>query len=174
MIDIYTADVLKTLEAHAKIPQPEWSGITVVITTLMKNLYKRMGKEQFITDVCVPNGMGAAKLETRKDLVIMTRMSLLIDYFDKGLLFTPEDKLVFSMWKGYWNDFLIELQSHRFDIDHIEHIHTSGHASSEDLNAFYNAINPTRLVPIHSFDWDKTDHSEFTVCRLDDGKSLSI
>ena len=33
----------------------------------------------------------------------------------------------------------------------METVHTSGHASPADLQRFAKAINPKRLVPIHSF-----------------------
>jgi ribonuclease J len=53
-------------------------------------------------------------------------------------------------------------------------IHTSGHASPDDLEVFAARMAPRYLVPIHSFTWD--DHVErfSNVRRLRDGEPFVI
>ena len=58
-------------------------------------------------------------------------------------------KLIYSMWEGYltekFKDYCKDKQIE------IESVHTSGHATIEDLKAFAKALNPKTLVPIHTF-----------------------
>jgi ribonuclease J len=60
---------------------------------------------------------------------------------------------VYSQWEGYW-----ELDSYTYLREWLtKHgipkvsIHTSGHASPYDLKRFATALNPARIVPIHTF-----------------------
>ncbi len=62
-------------------------------------------------------------------------------------------RLAYSLWEGYLRQprmgkFMTWLQER--DIP-IEMIHTSGHASPDDLSRFAHAIDPKRQVPIHTF-----------------------
>ncbi len=58
--------------------------------------------------------------------------------------------LVYSQWSGYLEkDFWDE---HNVDI--VE-IHTSGHAFVEELQAFVGALNPTKVIPIHTLHPEK-------------------
>jgi ribonuclease J len=60
---------------------------------------------------------------------------------------------IYSQWEGYW-----ELDSYahlrewltNYGIPKVS-IHTSGHASPNDLKRFASALNPTKIVPIHTF-----------------------
>ena len=53
-------------------------------------------------------------------------------------------------------------------------IHTSGHASRDDLEEFARSIAPRRLVPIHSFTWDEHLDGFENVQRLRDGEPFTI
>lgn len=60
---------------------------------------------------------------------------------------------MWSLWPGY-----LEEDSGRRLVEFLDthgipmvHHHTSGHASIADLKRLANAIDPARLVPIHSF-----------------------
>jgi ribonuclease J len=66
-------------------------------------------------------------------------------------------RYLYSQWEGYWEngsydrveDFL-----RRNDIPKVS-IHTSGHASPVDLKRFVTALDPGKVVPIHSFRPDR-------------------
>lgn len=53
-------------------------------------------------------------------------------------------------------------------------IHTSGHASRDDLEEFARQIAPRHFVPIHSFTWDERVERLSNVRRLRDGEEFSI
>jgi ribonuclease J len=64
---------------------------------------------------------------------------------------------IYSQWEGYWE---------RGSFDNVKEwllkhaiprhsVHTSGHAGPADLKRFVAALNPRKVVPIHSFFPDK-------------------
>lgn len=60
---------------------------------------------------------------------------------------------IYSQWEGYWEkDSYIKLKEwlERNAIPKIS-IHTSGHAGLVDLQKLVTAINPLKVVPIHTF-----------------------
>ena len=66
---------------------------------------------------------------------------------------TEKEKLniIYSMWQGYLNK-PNQFENHK---DIITHIHTSGHATVEDLQKFVEAIKPNAIIPIHTECKDK-------------------
>ena len=176
VVDLYTAEVLEMLKSFGTIPQPEWEGLKVVVTSRMMAHYQRLGKSAFI-EKCVPNGMSASKLESNSsNWVVMTRNSLIKDYIKKGVKITPKDAWSFSLWRGYLEKSDTQAMAQWFKDGgaKIEHIHTSGHAAPSELNNFANAIAPRFLVPIHSFVWDKHLNDFQNVTRLKDGEQWEI
>ena len=53
-------------------------------------------------------------------------------------------------------------------------VHTSGHASLQDLVAFSGSLAPTQLIPIHSDVWDQHLHRFNNVHRLMDNVPLAL
>jgi len=66
--------------------------------------------------------------------------------------------MVYAQWQGYlkknnayarrFKDFI-----RKYDMC-LEHVHTSGHATVDKLKEFAEALNPGRIIPIH------TEHAE--------------
>jgi len=83
-------------------------------------------------------------------------------------------QIIWSMWIGYWE------KSH--DISDlcaknnltIHKIHTSGHATIQDLKSLTQAIQPKMLVPIHTFFPDQYDQFGVPVRMLKDGEMLRL
>jgi ribonuclease J len=60
---------------------------------------------------------------------------------------------IYSQWEGYWEQGSYDKTKNwlaRHSIPKVS-IHTSGHASPGDLKRLVTAINPHRVVPIHTF-----------------------
>lgn len=59
--------------------------------------------------------------------------------------------IIYSMWSGYLKDKTKNEQLSRFLHGYeLKFLHTSGHASSQDLSALYHAVRPKAgLIPIH-------------------------
>lgn len=175
VVDIYTAEVLVQLGAFAKIPQPEWPNIKVVITNNLKNHYAQIGKKEFVDNYCIPKGISVSRLgEDRNKWVIMTRKSLIPNYSVKSINPDSNDSWSFSMWKGYLKEPDAEQVQKWLKDSHAEHIHTSGHASHKELLQFANALSPKLFIPIHSFEWDRYLDKFSPSVRLKDGEEFEL
>lgn len=181
VLDLYTIDVMERLSAlRDTLPRLGWPQVRAVITSSMKWMYEspdRMNAPAFVERVAISgHAMGAAKLAEMRDAVVMLRSSLLRDFGKKGVEPTADDAWVFSMWSGYLKT--PEYQQVRAAFEAagatFAQIHTSGHASRDDLEEFARSIAPRRLVPIHSFTWDEHLDGFENVQRLRDGEPFAI
>jgi ribonuclease J len=80
------------------------------------------------------------------------------------------------MWRGYLADGDGAKVKAWFDAGGTpgRHIHTSGHASPDDLRAFAAAVKARRLVPVHGSAWDRTHEHFPPITRLCDGEALLL
>ena len=90
----------------------------------------------------------------------------------KNLDDTNGAKMIYSMWKGYLTEKLNGYCNQ--EKLEIEDVHTSGHDSVEDLQAFAKAINPKMLAPIHTFSADKFVDLFDNVRLVNDGDVIII
>jgi ribonuclease J len=106
----------------------------------------------------------------------MLRPSLFRDFANKGMSVERDDAWVFSMWSGYLEtaDYPTIRRSFESAGATFSQIHTSGHASRDDLEEFARRIAPRHLVPIHSLTWDEHVHRFSNVRRLHDGEPFVI
>jgi ribonuclease J len=68
VVDLYTAEVMEMLGEFGKLPQPDWAGIKVVVTSAMARMYRRKGNEAFVERM-VPFGISAKKLSATPGIV---------------------------------------------------------------------------------------------------------
>lgn len=151
VVDLYTAEVMCLLASHGKIPQPDWDGIKVVVTSSFARMYRKTGREDFVNRM-VPHGIASRKLaETPEKWVVMIRPSLIPDYEKAGVIPNANDSWSWGLWKGYLKSSDGEQVQKWFDTAGAKaaHIHTSGHASPADLRAFSLAMKAKTMVPIH-------------------------
>ena len=181
VLDLYTLGVLDRLsEFYDSLPRLGWPQILGVVTASMMRLYEnpsRLNAPEFV-ERCARSGkaVGAAKLVDVQDGVVMLRPSLLRDFMRKGLKIEKNDAWVFSMWSGYLEG------AEYLEVRHLVaeagaafvQIHTSGHASSPDLEEFATRMSSRHLVPIHSFGWDSHIQRFSNVRRLQDGEPFPV
>ena len=71
----------------------------------------------------------------------------------KGIKSVAGGLIAYSMWDGYLTkEFRAFCKGKGLS---SEYIHTSGHATTEDLQSFAKALNPKKLIPIHTFESEK-------------------
>ncbi len=80
--------------------------------------------------------------------------------------------IIHSQWEGYLKDDRYQKVSHWVKQQGIQfhQVHTSGHASIEDLRRFAHAMAPKTLVPIHSAVPERFDELYPHVDRHEDGE----
>ncbi len=80
--------------------------------------------------------------------------------------------VIYSMWGGYLNDRFRDFCANKGLT--IEQVHTSGHATVEDLEAFSKAISPKTLIPIHTFEGKQYPEMFENVRILKDGEPFEV
>lgn len=176
VVDLYTAEMLEILRKFGSLPQPNWFGVKVVVTTAMARMYRRRNNDAFVQRM-VPHGMSAKKLNaTPERWVVMLRQSLMRDYAKCGVEPNADDVWSWSMWRGYLENDDGRLVEQWFDRrgTRAAHLHTSGHASPADLRNFAKRIAPRWLVPIHGVAWDTEAQGFPQIRRLVDGGPMTL
>jgi ribonuclease J len=175
-VDLYTAEVLRLMEPHAKIPQPGWPGLKVVVTGALRRIYGYKGRDAFVQEMAA-HGIPARRLaEDPAKWTIMLRPSLIDDFENNGVLPSTSDAWSWSMWSGYLKNEVGQRTATwlKHGGARHEHVHTSGHASPGQLKAFANAIRPRWMVPIHGLAWDDAVEGFPPIRRLRDGEPFDI
>ncbi|MBX9845212.1 MAG: MBL fold metallo-hydrolase [Xanthobacteraceae bacterium] len=176
VVDLYTAEVMALLGDHANLPRPGWKQIKVVITSTFADLYRAKGRDAFVARMA-EHGIAAHHLnETPSRWVVMTRKSLIRDYAHQNVTPGPDDAWSWSMWRGYLDGDDGQAAKAWFDVNGARacHLHTSGHASPDDLRKFAQAMRAGCVVPIHGAAWDTHAERFAAIRRLRDGEPLVI
>lgn len=176
VVDLYTAEVLELLGEYANLPRPGWKQIKVVITGAFANLYRAKGNEAFVARMA-EHGLAARHLsETPSQWVVMTRKSLIRDYARQNVIPDPDDTWSWSMWRGYLDNEDAKAIKAWLGGNgaRAHHLHTSGHASPDDLRKFAQAVRADCVVPIHGAAWDTHAEGFAAIRRLSDGEPLVI
>ena len=182
VLDAYAMDILERLAPYsAGIPRVGWKQLAAVVARSNHFLYhdaERFNAPEFLQYLAKSGrASGVGKLETAShDTVAMLRPPLLDNYQHQNVVLVPEDAWVFSMWPGYLERESFEPVREAFAQVGVEPelIHTSGHASRDDLLAFAAAVAPKRLIPIHGDAWDEHGGGFADLTRLADGEPLSL
>ena len=176
VVDLYTAEVLDMLGPFGNLPQPGWSNLKVVITSAFSRMYRETGRGAFV-DRMAAYGIASRRLaETPEKWVVMIRRSLLRDYERNGVSPASADAWSWSMWRGYLGNEDGQRVSAWFSTggSRAHHLHTSGHASPDDLRAFAERIEAKIMIPIHGVAWDDERHAFPAMKRLADGEALVL
>lgn len=169
ILDMYTAEILRATE-NPKLPQATWDGIKVFLPESQKRQIKR--KQLFsITDRHARSRIYPEKLSKAASKAVMLFRPSMVSDLDKAECLQYA-RLIYSLWPGYLKR--VEHRSFREWLDKhnipIVHCHTSGHASTQDLQRFAKAIAPKMLVPIHSFETKRFEEYFDNVVMKKDGQ----
>ncbi|MEY9524062.1 ribonuclease J [Bradyrhizobium japonicum] len=176
VVDLYTAEVLELLAEYANLPRPGWQQIKVVITSAFADLYRAKGREDFVARMAGHSVAAHHLNDTKSHWVVMTRKSLIRDYARRNVIPGPDDAWSWSMWRGYLDGEDGQATKAWFTANGARacHLHTSGHASPDDLRRFAQAMRADRVVPIHGAAWDTHADGVAAIRRLRDGEPLII
>ena len=183
VIDPYTACVLEALRSkNNRIPQMDWDSVRV----FMANYYgkgdvyvSKISDSAFKT--ILPE-LGRAKIKPQdfpklkqKALVLMRGSMIPALEKIKGI---QGAKVVYSQWQGYlkkdsYDSRRFKAFLDKYNLD-LEYVHTSGHATLDDLKKFARAMNPKTIIPIHTFYADKYTELFKNVRVLNDGEVFTI
>lgn len=160
VVDLYGASIAKAT-GNPNIPQPgvDWPKVHVFVPQWQRLKVKEAADFDRVAAIRGQRVYEEYLEENRARLVLMFSVGSGPTLSKAGCL--DRATAVWSLWPGYLKEdsghrLVKFLESH--GIPMLRH-HTSGHASTADLQRLATAINPSSLVPIHSFGSDR--FSEF-------------
>ena len=173
VIDIYTAFILDMLKKISSgIPQFDWKNIRVMFFHNHAEALEEAGYRGLLyvynkKKIKMPeiNRSKNKFLIMARDNSIFPRIIKEIDNIDGG-------KFIYSMWDGYLKEEFVQYCDKKGLV--METVHTSGHATVEDLKAIAGAMRPKKLIPIHTFEPEKYTKLFDNVVPARDGEPILI
>ena len=173
VIDIYTAFVLDKLRKVSKnIPQFNWKNIKIKFINYHADILANAGYKNLLY---VYNKQKIDMFDInrhKKRILMLARDNSIFPSLIKAIDGISGAKLIYSMWEGYLTEKFKDYCKNK-QIE-IESVHTSGHATIEDLKAFAKALEPRTLVPIHTFGSESYPELFENVKILDDKEIMEI
>lgn len=175
VIDLYQAWVLRHLgKQFPSIPQADWDGIRVHFPKPHLKTLLRANRDSFFRAMR-PKEITLDQLTAEpSNYLLHTRANRLIWEILDCLPTDPQPRLIWSMWAGYLDKpslFNDELKRRGCVMTHL---HTSGHATVSDLKRLAEALQPMRIVPIHTFHPEKFAEVFANVLMMRDGEPLDL
>jgi ribonuclease J len=149
IIDLYTTLILEATE-NSRIPQSDWPQIALYIPQSQRIWIKNEKQFDFLKKHS-HNRVYLDKIKNEiENYVLIFREIHIPDLEWAGI--KENLTYIFSQWQGYWEgksftgikEWIIKNNIKKINL------HTSGHAGVDDLKQFANALNPTKIVPIHT------------------------
>jgi len=153
-IDFYTANVLLSLSKYASLPfpSPNFPEIRVFFPWGLSKKMSDLGHKQLLYNF---TDFKISKEQINGDpgkIVMFVRPTMKVDI--NRLFCLSGGTFIYSLWSGYLkdkrtNDFVSYLQSKGME---FMAIHTSGHADIPTLREMISALNPSVIIPVHTFE----------------------
>lgn len=173
VIDIYTAYILHKLSKITKnLPQFNWQNIRVKFFKYHADKLAEAGYKRLLY-IFNKKKIEMPEINSKKDKILMllrdnSLFPKVIEHIDniKGAT------IIYSMWKGYLTE---EFRNYcaKNGIK-IKQVHTSGHATVDDLQVFAEVLRPKTLIPIHTFEREKYSSLFKNVRVLNDGEEFIL
>ncbi len=173
VIDIYTAFILEKLKKISKnIPQFNWKNIRIKFLKYHADCLVSAGYRDLLY-VYNKRKINLLEINKKKNRILMlARDNSVFPLIVKEIKDIKGSKIIYSMWNGYLTDNFKQYCQRKGLI--LEQVHTSGHAIIEDLQAFARALNPRKLIPIHTFEAEKYPDLFENVKIIKDGEALEL
>ncbi|MBN2340880.1 MAG: MBL fold metallo-hydrolase [Deltaproteobacteria bacterium] len=150
VIDLYAAAILEAT-SNRNIPQSDWPDVALFVpqaqrVQIKKNAWFALLKHHATNRIYIEHFQEAPKKST-----LFFRPLHRFD-LERGKCLTGA-AYIYSQWEGYWEQGAYNMVKDWLERHAIPRhsIHTSGHASLVDLKKLVAAINPRKVVPIHTF-----------------------
>lgn len=172
VVDIYIAHILWAIDRKS-LPDPTTNALRVFLPQRMKSKIIRDKAFELVKPFYEQRIYPDELKEKASELVMTFRASMAGDLEKANCL--AGASLIYSMWPGYLERSSPNLQDwckHKsvdFDI-----IHTSGHASVDDLQRLVSAISPKTLIPIHTVSPEAFNRLHSSVQIIPNGKWFDL
>lgn len=149
VIDLYTATIAAATERDT-IPQPGFPGLRVYIPNRQRILVKRSGEFERANALRQHRIFPDEIRDRASQSVVLIQGSTLPELAQANCL--EGATAIWSLWPGYLDQPSGRRTKRLLEDSGVPlvHIHASGHARVEDLQALAEAVAPSRVVPIHT------------------------
>ena len=173
VIDLYTAFILDKLNKISKgIPRFDWKNIRVKFLKYHADVLAKANLKEFLY-LYNKRKIDMDEINQKRDRILMlARDNSIFPIILKNISAVEDSKIIYSMWDGYLTEGFKDFCHEKGLV--IESAHTSGHAELEDLKKFANALNPKKLIPIHTFEREKYPKLFENVQILEDREVLEL
>jgi ribonuclease J len=149
VLDLYAASIAAAT-GRATIPQAHWDGIRVYVPQAQRIRVKRSGEFERV-NALHDRRIYSEELAARAGELVLTFRGSMARELERAECLAGAHT-VWSLWPGYLNQPSGEslkrwLDHHRIPLTIL---HCSGHAAVADLQRLARAVNPGRVVPIHT------------------------
>ena len=149
LVDLYTATVAQAT-GRSTIPQPGFPGLGVYVPHRQRTLVKAGGEFHRTRAIRGVRVFPEQILAAPDRYVVLTGSSSVPELIRAGAL--SNGVAVWSLWSGYLDEpsgIRLRADLAGAGVPLVEH-HTSGHSPIADLKRLVAALNPARVVPIHT------------------------
>jgi len=173
VIDIYTAFILDNLrKVSTNIPQFDWKNISIKFLKYHADMLAKAGYRDLLF-IYNRSKIDMFEINRKKDKILMlARDNSIFPNIFKNIDNSKGSTIIYSMWEGYLTEEFKQYCNQK-ELK-IELVHTSGHATLEDLKAFAGALKPKVLIPIHTFEPEKYPDLFNNVRVLNDGEVFEL
>ncbi len=173
IIDLYAAAVLKAT-GNENLPQSDWDGVAMFLPQSQRVKVKKNGWFDLLNKHSSHRIYMEATQQHPENYTLLFRSLHCGDLEKNGEL--ENASYIYSQWEGYWEtDSFEDVQKFLKKHGIPKHsIHTSGHAGPADLKKLVAALNPHKVIPIHSFEPERYAELFPNVEICNDGKWKEI
>lgn len=147
--DLYAATVAAA--TRPTIPQLGFDGLRVYVPQRQRVRVKASGEFALVAAIR-PHRIFPEELAGDPSRYLVHVPSSAVDELIRTGVLTSEGIVVWSLWDGYLKEpsgLRLSAMLAAADVA-LVHVHTSGHASVSDLRRMVSALEPRRVVPIHT------------------------
>lgn len=173
LLDVYAMEILRAT-GKPNLPNAGWPNLSIYIPEYQRRHLARNQRFDLLEPYRSARIFREHIAEIADRVVMLFRPAMTRD-LELGNLWNNA-RAIWSQWDGYLEagpgaKLKADLLGRGIS---LEVIHTSGHASITDLKRLASALNPRRLVPIHTFHGDRFSHHFENVTRRDDGEWWNV
>ena len=156
IIDLYTAFVLDALRTVSnRLPQWDSERVKVKHWPQHRKSLEQSGQDRFLERLAANSVRMDFICRYRRKILLLTKSNCHFTKLASRLAAEPPGleglEIIWSQWAGYWNtDKFVRPYCEKHGLQRRQ-IHTSGHASTNDLKQLADAIGPKMIIPIHTF-----------------------
>lgn len=173
LIDLYAAEILRAT-GNRNIPQSNWPNVALYVPHYQRVHIKRHGLFDLLQTHKSQRVFAKDLVRLAPKAVMLFRRAMVHDLEKASSL--EGARAVWSQWGGYLKEptgetFVAALAQHRIPLSQI---HTSGHASIQDLQRLAKAVSPKCLVPVHTYEAGRFQDYFDNVVQKGDGEWWGI